>query len=62
MRLESMAGSAALVAAGTTIVNWAPPPGQFSAQIRPCSTASRPRAIQRPMPVPDVRVFAASPR
>ncbi len=40
-----------------TIVNRAPPSGQFSAQTRPCSTASRPRAIQRPIPVPDARVF-----
>ena len=48
-----------LRAAGTTMVNAAPPSGQFSAQTRPRSTASRPRAIQRPMPVPEARDRAA---
>ena len=53
---------ASFVAAGTTIVNCAPPSGQFSAQTRPCSTASSPRAIERPMPVPDDGSVAAAPR
>ena len=45
----------AATSAGTTIVNRAPPSGQFSAEIRPRSTASRPRAIASPIPVPDRR-------
>ncbi len=48
--------------AGTTMVNCAPPSAQFSPQMRPCSAASSPRAIDRPMPVPEVWAFAASPR
>ena len=39
-------------AAGTTIVNCAPPSGTFSHQMRPPSAASSPRVIARPRPVP----------
>lgn len=60
--VDEFPGSAFFTAAGTTMVNCAPPSGQFSAQTRPCSAARNPRAIQRPIPVPDARVFAASPR
>ena len=48
--------------AGTTIVNRAPPSKQFSAEIRPRSTASTPRALARPIPVPDRWRFAFPPR
>ena len=57
-----LGGSASSTATGTAIVNCAPPSGQFSAQTRPCSAASSPRTIHRPMPVPEARVFAAAPR
>ena len=48
--------------AGTTIVNRAPPSAQFSAEIRPPTTASTPCAIARPIPVPDRRDLASAPR
>ena len=55
-------GGESLTAAGTAIVNCAPPSGLLSAHTLPCSTASSPFAIARPMPVPDTRDVAALPR
>ena len=50
------------LSAGTTMENCAPPPAQFSAQMRPCSAINMPRAIARPMPVPATRRAAPAPR
>ena len=58
----SAAAAAALIGAGTAMLNRAPPSGQFSAEIRPCSAASIPRAIDSPIPVPDTQRFASAPR
>ena len=46
---------AALRRRRNAMVNRAPPSGRFSAQTRPPCTASSPRAIHRPIPVPEVR-------
>ena len=59
LRRRDAAGRAA---AATAIVNCAPPSGRFSAQIRPSSAASRPRAMPSPMPVPIECRRASRPR
>ena len=42
------------VVVGTSSVNTAPPAGSFAAEIRPPCCSSSPRAMARPMPLPNV--------
>ena len=59
--MAQCATAAGRTAPGTTIENRAPAPGTFSAQTRPPAAASRPRVIERPIPVPNDVCASRSP-
>ena len=61
-RLSSSSAAVVRVSTGMAIVNTAPPSAWFSAQTRPPSAASNPRAIASPIPVPNRRSRASTPR